>query len=175
MGSAIQFSAILGFLWTDRAAIHVMAGFSDGDEARQTFERNLACANSQTNRTVLIEPLNRHDAPGYFLGTTDQALAIIKRVDAPNLRLVFDCYHVGRTEGHVMTGLTDLLTVIGHIQFASVPDRGAPDHGELNYKAIFAHIASLQWDVPVGAEFIPGSEQVFSWRKLLTPAGKTNF
>ncbi|CAN0603927.1 unnamed protein product, partial [Ectocarpus sp. 12 AP-2014] len=106
-------------------------------------------------RTVLIEPLNPHDAPGYFLKTTDQAREIIAGFDAANLKLMFDCYHVGRTEGDVMTKLSTLLPLIGHIQFASVPDRGAPDHGELNYRAIFDHIASLGWTAPLGAEFKP--------------------
>ena len=31
--------------------------------------------------TILIEPLNKYDAPGYFLNTTHQALDIIKKID----------------------------------------------------------------------------------------------
>ncbi|MEM9788593.1 MAG: TIM barrel protein, partial [Pseudomonadota bacterium] len=109
--------------------IHVMCGFAEGLAARDTFVSNLGHACQNTARTILIEPLNRHDAPGYFLQTTDQARAIIHAVGAPNLKLMFDCYHVGRTEGDVMTRLTDLQDIIGHIQFASVPTRGAPDQG----------------------------------------------
>jgi hydroxypyruvate isomerase len=52
-------------------------------------------ANDFTNTALLvIEPLNRYDAPGYFLTTTEQARTIINTVDATNLRLMFDCYHV---------------------------------------------------------------------------------
>lgn len=150
----------------DAQAIHVMAGFASGEEACRTFEANLCYATSQTDRTILIEPLNRHDAPDYFLQTTDQARDIITRLDTSNLKLMFDCYHVGRTEGDVMTRLRDLLPMIGHIQFASVPDRGAPDHGELNYAAIFEHIASLGWTAPLGAEFKPGNiAQELDWMK----------
>lgn len=153
----------------DAHAIHVMAGFSRGDKARRTFEANLTYATQQTNRTILIEPLNRHDAPGYHLETTDQARKIIEAVAAPNLKLMFDCYHVGRTEGDVMTRLGDLLPLIGHIQFASVPDRGPPDQGELYYPAIFAHIAALGWTKPLGAEFRAGSpERMSSWIKPLS-------
>ena len=71
---------------------------------------------------------------------------------------MFDCYHVGRTEGDVITRIRDLLPIIGHIQFASVPDRGAPDSGELNYRAIFAAIAALGWRKPLGAEYKPGAD-----------------
>jgi len=151
-------------------AIHVMAGFAGGEEARKTFEANLVYATARTDRTILIEPLNRNDAPGYFLSTTDQACYIIRSVAAPNLKLMFDCYHVGRTEGDVMTRLGKLLSVIGHIQFASVPDRAAPDRGELNYAAIFAHIASLGWTSPLGAEFKPHeTDEGFGWMTALQP------
>lgn len=153
----------------DAHAIHVMAGFANGDQASRTFEENLVYATSQTERTILIEPLNRHDAPGYFLTTTDQARRIIESIGVRTLKLMFDCYHVGRTEGDVMTRLGALQPFIGHIQFASVPDRGPPDQGELNYAAIFAHIAALGWTAPLGAEFKPRTPgQISSWIKSMT-------
>jgi len=153
----------------DAQAIHVMAGFASGNEARQTFEANLVYATTQTDRKILIEPLNRHDAPGYFLTTTDQARTIIEKIGVPTLKLMFDCYHVGRTEGDVMTRLGDLQRFIGHIQFASVPDRGPPDQGELNYAAIFAQIAALGWTAPLGAEFKPRAPgQTASWIKSMS-------
>ncbi|MEO0371567.1 MAG: TIM barrel protein, partial [Pseudomonadota bacterium] len=148
-------------------AIHVMAGFAQGAKAQAAYEANLRYACSATARTILIEPLNRHDAPGYFLETTDQARQIIETLALPNLKLMFDCYHVGRNEGDVMTRLTDLLPITGHIQFASLPDRGPPDRGELNYRAIFDHIASLGWDRPLGAEYRPPADQSTDWMKIL--------
>lgn len=141
---------------TGAGAIHVMCGFGAGPEAHASFIANLRFACGETDRTILIEPLNRHDAPGYFLQTTDQARAIIAEAGAPNLKLMFDCYHVGRTEGDVTTRLSDLRDIIGHIQFASVPDRGAPDQGELDYAHIFATLAD--WPAPLGAEYKPGDD-----------------
>lgn len=137
----------------DAGAIHVMGGFASGPEAHAQFVANLRFACEQTDRTILIEPLNRHDARGYFLHTTDQARAIITEVAMPNLKLMFDCYHVGRTEGDITTRLSDLRDIIGHIQFASVPDRGTPDHGELDYAHIFDALAD--WPAPLGAEYKP--------------------
>ena len=150
-------------------AIHVMAGFAHGPEAQAAYASNLRYACTTTDRTILIEPLNRHDAPGYFLQTTIQARTIIETLALPNLKLMFDCYHVGRTEGDVITRLTDLLPLIGHIQFASVPDRGPPDQGELNYTAIFDHIASLEWNRPLGAEYRPPSDQSTGWMSAFCP------
>ena len=141
--------------------IHVMAGFAAGQAAHDSFIANLdyACAAAATHGiTILIEPLNHYDAPGYFLNGTAQAKAIIDEVGASNLKLMFDCYHIQRLEGNLTNKLTDLLPIIGHIQFASVPDRGAPDHGEINYQHIYAHLATLGYDAPLGAEYKPDGD-----------------
>lgn len=139
-------------------AVHVMAGNASGAEAHQTFVRNLLYAAERSQPldiTLLIEPLNRHDAPGYFLRTTDQAVALMDEVGAPHLKLMFDCYHVGRTEGDLLTRAAALRDRIGHIQFASVPDRGTPDQGEIAYRAVFEGLEKIGWDRPLGAEYRP--------------------
>lgn len=139
----------------DAAAIHVMAGKATGSKAHTVFLENLAYAADRTRRIILIEPLNRHDAPGYFLETTTQASGIIAELAISNLKLMFDCYHVGRSEGDVITRLTDLFFIVGHIQIASVPYRRQPDHGELHYPSIFSAISELGWRRPIGAEYKP--------------------
>ena len=150
--------------------VHVMAGISEGEAAANTYLHNLVHACEQAagrNLTILIEPLNPHDAPGYFLRTTDQAAGVIKRLRQPNLRLMFDCYHVQRVEQNVADRLKRLMPIIGHIQIASVPDRGPPDHGELSYKPILDEIAELGFDQPVGAEYMPPkgvpTDQTLGW------------
>jgi hydroxypyruvate isomerase len=148
--------------------VHVMAGFAEGPEAEAAFLANLghACrAAAPRGIGILIEPLNRYDAPGYFLETTDQAEALIDRLGAPNLKLMFDCYHVQATEGDLTRRLARLLPKIGHIQFASVPDRRPPDRGEVNFAHVFAEIARLGWDIPLGAEYRPQgpTEATLGW------------
>lgn len=108
--------------------IHVMAAFARGDAAHDAFVSNLkyACGVSASHgTTILIEPLNRYDAPGYWLTTIKQASSINADLRAPNLKLMFDCYHVQLIEGDLAHRIKALLSAIGHIQFASVPDRGA--------------------------------------------------
>jgi hydroxypyruvate isomerase len=99
--------------------------------------------------------LNYYDAPGYFLTTTEQARNLIKEVKSDNLALMFDCYHVQLMEGDLSHRLADLMPIIGHIQFASVPDRGSPDQGEINFEHIFSTIADLGYKDPLGAEYKP--------------------
>lgn len=153
---AVEYAAATG-----TQNVHVMAGNADGAEAQAAFVDNLRFAcdlAGQAGIAILIEPLNHYDAPGYFLSTTEQARAVISEVGAQNLKLMFDCYHVQLMEGDVMNRLKTLMPVIGHIQFAAVPDRGAPDHGELNYPWLFQQIAALGYDAPLGAEYKPGGD-----------------
>ena len=148
---ALDYAAAIG-----AGNVHVMAGFASGEEAHQTFLANLRYASAQAagrNITILIEPLNDVDAPGYFLSTTDQAANIIAAVGAKNLKLMFDCYHVQVMEGNLTRRLTRLMPIIGHIQFASVPERGPPDRGEIAYDHIFRTIAELGYHAPLGAEY----------------------
>ena len=140
-------------------AVHVMAGFAEGPQADATFVENLrfACDHAP-EMTILIEPLNHHDAPGYFLTTSAQARDVIERVDRAGVKLMFDCYHLQIMGGDLTRQLRDCLPVIGHIQFASVPERGAPDAGELSYDHVFAEIARLGWEMPLGAEYKPDGD-----------------
>jgi hydroxypyruvate isomerase len=167
--SAID-QAIAYAVATKTANIHVMAGFAAGPVANDTFLQNLhyACTKAAPhNITILIEPLNRHDAPGYFLSSTDQAAAIIAQSALPNLKLMFDCYHVQRGEGDLTHRLTSLMPIIGHIQFAAAPDRGTPDHGEIHYPHIFATLRNLGYTAPLGAEYKPGADTgaTLGWMK----------
>jgi hydroxypyruvate isomerase len=61
--------------------------------------------------------------------------------------------------------LARLLPIVGHIQIAAVPDRGAPDHGELDYGWLLPEIDRLGWDRPVGAEYkVAGpTEETLGW------------
>lgn len=151
-------------------SIHVIAGIAQGPAAEATFRANLgyACAQAAPHDiTILIEPLNTFDAPGYFLQTTDQARTLIEEIAAPNLRLMFDCYHVQIMEGDLTRRLTDLLPIIGHIQFADVPGRGAPGTGEVPFAQVFRHIQSLGWARPLGAEYKPNgaTEDSLGWMR----------
>jgi len=154
----------------DTPNIHVMAGFASGDNAHAAYVANLQYACKHAGKhgiRILIEPLNHYDAAGYFLKTTGQARAIIDAVSADNLKLMFDCYHVQLMEGDLTNRLRDLQPIIGHIQFASVPDRGTPDHGELDYTHVFSVIAEMGYDAPLGAEYKPTlqTDETLDWMK----------
>ncbi|MCV3274321.1 hydroxypyruvate isomerase family protein [Roseobacter sinensis] len=156
------------------ANVHVMAGFAQGQAAHRRFVAALRYACDQEAKrgiSILIEPLNHYDAPGYFLATTDQAAEIIAEVGAPNLKLMFDCYHVQLMEGDLTHRLERLRPIIGHIQFAGVPDRGPPDAGEVSYAHVFKAIERLGYKAPLGAEYKPGgpTDDTLAWMAAYRP------
>lgn len=141
---------------TGAQAVHVMAGRATGRAAEAAFLAGLEHACDQGARhgvTVLVEPLNPQDVPGYFLNSFDRAGDLIASAGHSNLKLMFDCYHAGKMGLDVIAQLRDLMPLIGHIQIAAIPDRGPPDHGTLDYPAVFAALADMGWTRPLGAEY----------------------
>lgn len=142
-------------------AIHVMAGNvppEDRVRGRAVFAQNLRIAAGKAaahSLTLLLEPINPRDCPGYFYSTIAEAAALIRELALPNIRLQFDVYHVAVTEGDVLTKLKTYLPLIGNIQVAAVPSRAEPDEGEIAYPAIFAAIDALGYDGWVGCEYRP--------------------
>lgn len=154
---ALEYAAVLG-----NTRIHVMAGLlpSQSDRAQHhgVYLENLAYAAAQAAQagvTVLLEPINTRDMPGFFLNRQDQAQAICKEVGARNLKVQFDCYHCQIVEGDLAVKLRRDMGGIGHIQIAGVPDRHEPDLGELNYPYLFELIDELGYDGWIGCEYRP--------------------
>lgn len=154
---ALEYAQALG---NDK--VHVMAGLLPGEDLRQRHQavylENLAFAAERAKAvgvTILIEPINTRDMPGFFLNRQDQAQDICELVGADNLKVQFDCYHCQIVEGDVTAKLRRDFAGIGHIQIAGVPDRHEPDLGELNYPYLFEVIDQLGYQGWIGCEYRP--------------------
>lgn len=137
------------------SAVHVMAGRADGAAAGKTFADALAFACDEAERhslTVLIEPLNLRDVPGYYLSGTDHARRIIAAIGRPNLQILYDVYHMQIMQGDHVTTLEALGDLVGHLQIASVPGRTEPDSGEVDIRWLLGRIGYSGF---VGAEYRP--------------------
>jgi hydroxypyruvate isomerase len=146
----------------DCRTLHLLAGVYQPTEKREVainrYVGNLRVAAdlaADRHRTITIEPLNTRDVPGYLLQTSDEAAAIIARVDRPNVGLQFDCYHVQIMEGDLSVRLAALMPIIRHVQIAGVPDRGEPDAGELNPHHLFLLLDKLGYQGWIGCEYHP--------------------
>ncbi|MFC5384810.1 hydroxypyruvate isomerase family protein [Aquamicrobium segne] len=145
-------------------SIHAMAGVVSADErnvARSTFLRNLEVASqkaAQHDLTLLLEPINPRDKPGYFYSHIGEAAQLIEELGVSNIKLMFDVYHVGVTEGDVLKRLERFMPLIGHIQIAAVPSRAEPDEGEIAYDRVLKAIDELGYAGWIGCEYKPRSE-----------------
>ena len=144
--------------------VHLMAGAPGGAEARRTYLSNLKWAAQRAQAvgiSIMIEPINPRDMPGYFLNTQAEAHAIVQEVAEPNLQVQMDLYHCQIVEGDVAMRLRQYLPTgrVGHLQIAGVPQRHEPDVGELNYPYLFDVIdqvcADCGWQGWVGCEYRP--------------------
>lgn len=155
------------------SAVHVMAGVAKPEqkaEARKVFVENLRFATKGApDLTLLLEPINQRDKPGYFYSTIGEAAGIIAEIGAPNLKIMFDVYHVGISEGDVTRRLEKHLADIGHVQIAAVPSRAEPDEGEIAYRSIFTTLDRIGWDGWTGCEYKPraGTDEGLAWMKTL--------
>jgi len=144
--------------------VHVMAGLAPAGVAREAlaacYEANLAWAARQAaphGVSVLIEPINTRDIPGYFLNRQAEAHALVQRIGAPNLQVQMDLYHCQIVEGDLAMKLREYLPGgrVGHLQIAGVPDRHEPDQGEIHFPYLFDLIDALGWTGFVGCEYRP--------------------
>lgn len=142
-------------------AIHVLAGLSAGEhkaDSRHTFIENMrlaAEAASALDLTLLLEPMNTKDRPGYFYSTVGEVSAMLTAIDRENVRLLFDVYHVAMAGTDVAAALRRTASSIGHIQIAGVPDRAEPDKGDVDFRAVFKTISEIGYGGWIGCEYRP--------------------
>ncbi|WMJ88962.1 TIM barrel protein [Anaerocolumna sp. MB42-C2] len=102
--------------------------------------------------TLVVEPLNLMDHPGYFLTDSKEAFRLIKEVDSKNVKLLYDIYHFQVSEGNLIQTITEHIADIGHFHCAGNPGRGNITKGEINYAEIFRIIQKTGYEGYMGLE-----------------------
>ena len=117
---------------------------------------------------ILLEPLNiLVNHPGYYLYSSTEAFEIIKEVNSPDVKLLFDIYHQQISEGNLISNISNNINMIGHFHVAGCPGRKEPYIGEINYKDIFNAIDQAGYTGYVGLEFWPDGDVKESLKKCL--------
>jgi len=99
-------------------------------------------------------PMKGH--PGYFGDDVDLCIDLIRRVDSPRMKLLFDVYHVQIMNGDVIRRIRQYKDHIAHYHTAGVPGRGElDDTQEINYPPILRAILETGYTGYVAQEFIP--------------------
>ncbi len=138
--------------------------------AREPAVENLRFAAEMLARekiTLLIEPLNIRDFPGFYLNSTAEALSLIREVNHPNLFYQYDVYHMQIMEGDLMETIKEYLSQIAHIQIADNPGRHEPGTGEINFPNLFSFIDEIGYQGFIGCEYQPlnRTEEGLAWIK----------
>jgi len=150
----------------------VLAGIVPADAreaARATYLANLRWAAAKAEAaglTLLLEPLNQHDAPGYLMSHADEIAEVIAELGSPYVKLLFDAYHVQVMDGDLIRRLEQHRHIIGHVQIAGVPGRHEPDaENEVNFPAVLRALEATGYQGWVGAEYRPraGTEAGLGW------------
>lgn len=113
--------------------------------------------------TLCLEHLNSRDGthpmkghPGYFGDHIDFCAELVKGMNSPHFKLLFDIYHVAIMDGDVIRRLRQHKDIIGHIHTAGVPGRGElDDTQEVNYPAVMRTLLEIGYTGFVAQEFIP--------------------
>lgn len=154
---ALEYAEVLG---TPR--LHVLAGIlpAGGDRNRHLdiYLRNLefaARALAERGVTLLIEPINPRDIPGFFLNSQIEAHAIREQLGQPNLKVLMDFYHAQIVDGDLAMTFRKYQDGIGHVQIAGVPGRHEPDVGEIRYEYLFQLLDELNYTGWIGCEYRP--------------------
>ena len=169
VAKAIDYALALG-----TPQLHMMAGLvpagSDMAIHRKTYLENMkfaAQALAKHNLTLLLEPINTRDMPGYFLNTQAQAHQLRVESGEPNVKVQMDFYHAQIMEGDLAETFKKYFKDIGHTQIASVPKRNEPDDGEVNYPYLYQLLDEMGYEGYVGCEYRPKgkTEDGLAWFK----------
>lgn len=109
--------------------------------------------------TMVLEPLS--DSPDLYLQTSDQTYMICKAVNSPACKILYDIYHLQKTEGHLIHNIDLTWDEIAYFQVGDNPGRKEPTTGEINYKNVFKYIYDKGYKDVVGMEHgnsMPGAE-----------------
>ncbi len=113
---------------------------------------------------LLVENIDPEEDPGYFLTSVAEGFEIIRAVDNPQVRFLYDFYHEQIAEGNLIEKLEKNIDLIGVCHIADVPGRHEPGTGEINYVNIYKKLASLHYDRYVAMEYFPTYDVVESLR-----------
>jgi hydroxypyruvate isomerase len=116
---------------------------------------------------LLLELLNsKVDHHGYQCDNSAWGLAVQRQVDSPNVKLLYDIYHMQIMEGDVLRTIIANLDAIGHLHTAGNPGRNELDDSqELNYRGICRMVSDAGYDGYIGHEFCPRGDLVAGLRQ----------
>jgi hydroxypyruvate isomerase len=117
-----------------------------------------------SNIELLLENIDPEENPNYFLSSVAEGLAIIREVNSPRVKFLYDFFHEQIAEGNLISKLEKQIGDVGLVHVADVPGRHEPGSGEINYPNIYRKLAELKYQGYVAMEFEPRGDTVTALR-----------
>jgi hydroxypyruvate isomerase len=147
------------------------AGMSDDEGKANTIEglKRVSKFAEEHKTTIILELLNsKVDHKDYMADHTKWGVEVMKAVDSPRVKLLYDIYHMQIMEGDVIRTIRDNIQWIGHFHTGGVPGRHEiDDTQELRWRDIAMAIADLKFEGFVAHEFIPVREPIASLKQAI--------
>ncbi|MFL6449567.1 MAG: TIM barrel protein [Bryobacteraceae bacterium] len=113
---------------------------------------------------LLLENIDPEENPKYYLTSVAEGFQIVRAVNHPQVRLLYDFFHEQIAEGNLIEKLEKNIEYTGLVHIADVPGRHAPGTGEIHYENIYRKLAQLKYDRIVAMEFMPLGDEVAELR-----------
>ncbi|HEX5413346.1 MAG TPA: TIM barrel protein [Terriglobia bacterium] len=112
------------------------------------------------NITLLVENIDPEENPKYFLTSVAEGFDIIRAVNHPQVRFLYDFYHEQISEGNLIEKMEKNIDLVGVFHIADVPHRHQPGTGEINYNNIYKKMTALKYDRYIAMEFMPVGDSI---------------
>jgi hydroxypyruvate isomerase len=116
------------------------------------------------NIDLLLENIDPEENPNYFLTSVAEGFQVIRDVNHPRVKFLYDFFHEQISEGNLIAKLEKNIDLIGLVHVADVPGRHEPGTGEINYANIFRKLGQLKYGRYVAMEFLPTGDVVAALR-----------
>jgi len=151
---------------------NVVPGMSRADQHQSCIEglKRAAAMVEGKNITLLVENIDPEENPKYFLTSVAEGFEIIRAVNHPQVRFLYDFYHEQISEGNLIEKMEKNIDLVGLFHIADVPHRHQPGTGEINYNNIYKKMAELKYDRYIAMEFMPVGDPIQILRAARTEA-----
>jgi hydroxypyruvate isomerase len=167
---AMQYAATLGCPRVNCIAGKIPDG-ADPAELRAILVSNLRYAAREFKRaglTLLVEPINTEDIPGFLVSRASHGAEILVKTGEDNAGLQFDIYHTAMMKDDPIATLDRYHAIVRHVQFADTPGRHEPGTGTIGLDKIFTRLDRMGYTGWTSAEYRPSkrTEDTLGWMPL---------
>jgi hydroxypyruvate isomerase len=134
--------------------------------------KQAADLSASQNIELLLENIDPEENPKYFLTSVAEGFEIVREVNSPRVRFLYDFFHEQISEGNLIAKLAKNIDLIGLVHIADVPGRHEPGTGEINYANIFRKLGQLGYSRYAAMEFVPTGDAVSALRAARESAEK---